>query len=604
MRLVPALLVVCLSILSQVPTTVIAEGAETGADPKPAGEGAVKPAGTAAETPPPRQVGEPDQGREAARLVMKGNAAMIASNDEPSKSVEAAVSFSQALPYYQQAGDTDKICELEANIFWCKKRMDIDDVKRFVATKHGDATVTAALATADQVANKTVGKDEGKAYFDRAAKFAKDSPDDVDAICRRWFEVAQRFPGTDIGIKAQNFSLAAQQKAMDAYKAEKESARQTLFTRPASLPAGITAVEQPSAADQKASDQALRKLYKDEFARRKPGQKRSLLKKLMEQAQSSKDDSKMLWALLSSATDVAMDLGDYYAVITTSDFMGASFTGVDAKARKKAVLSKAKGKDTVNAILKLLDNPEDADANSAVGKHFALEGNSWELGLPLLAHGSDADFKKIAEMELAKPAGALQQVEVADRWYDLGKKGRSPTKDAMLSRSFMWYKGALPGLTGVTKDKVAQRLEELEGLLPMTNLDYNNLTEKQWERLKGALVQVSASKDRNDTNMRLVPGARLRVVPNPSDTWTLDYYGDQLTSDFKGYHPKSKNGFFTFYSSGDHQIGAMVMFIENGARLSPGIIEGDGRLFLAPYTSDGAFGKGIIRVKIMQVEDD
>src|SRR5271170_2932355 len=66
--------------------------------------------------------------KEAEQLVAAGKQAMQDSNADPSRSVAAAVSFSKAIKYYEAAGDIDKVCDLEANIFWCKKRMNIEDV--------------------------------------------------------------------------------------------------------------------------------------------------------------------------------------------------------------------------------------------------------------------------------------------------------------------------------------------------------------------------------------------------------------------------------------------------------------------------------------------
>jgi hypothetical protein len=49
----------------------------------------------------------------------------------------------------------------------------------------------------------------------------------------------------------------------------------------------------------------------------------------------------------------------------------------------------------------------------------------------------------------------------------------------------------------------------------------------------------------------------------------------------------------------------MVMQVEQGKIAKPGIIEGEGRIFLGPYAAGwGAGGQGIIRCKICAVTDD
>ena len=118
---------------------------------------------------------------EAGRLVAEGKRLMQASNSEPSQSVGAAVAFSKALPYYEQAGESDTVSELEADIFWCKKRMTLDDVKRFRAAKDGSATDAAALDKAEEVATRRVDATAADAYFARAQRFATEHPAETSA---------------------------------------------------------------------------------------------------------------------------------------------------------------------------------------------------------------------------------------------------------------------------------------------------------------------------------------------------------------------------------------------------------------------------------------
>jgi hypothetical protein len=549
---------------------------------------------------------------EAEALVAQGKQAMIDSNENPRRSVDAAVAFSKALKYYETTGDTDAICDIEANIFWCKKRMNIDDVKSFVAQKSGDKTVVAALAKADKVANKEVTADKAEEYFTRAEKFASKNPENYEQISVRYFEVAERFVGTETGIKAQKLSLAAQQNQMKAIKAAQEAQRQTLFSKPTKLNGQIKQAALPSSDTQKSSLSSIRSLYKADFAKKKPNQKQNLLNKLMDQARTTKDDPAMLHGLLTSAIDLGMDIQDYYAVFNACDIMATHFAEVDAKAQKKAAYSKSKN-PTVLAIVKLLDNPEDGEANSTVGKYFCYEAQEWDLGIPLLMHGSDADLKALGEMEQLKPEGVAQQIELGDKWYDIGKKGRKgqPTLEGPMSRAQYWYQLAGPKITGISKDRIAKRMDEIDSLLPMTNLNYDNLTAKQWDRLKGGIAVVSAGKDRNDIGLRLTAGKKYRIVPHPTDTWQpTSYYssGNSKSVTWKGATRTYTIGGETvsYASRGDFLEGAMTMQIENGKLMKPGLIEGDGRVWMGPFSdySWGAGGKGEIRVKIIAADDE
>ncbi len=571
------------------------------------------------ETPPPATdlLGNPTDvptvsKEEAAVLVVQGKEAMIESNDNPRRSVDAAVAFSKALKYYETTGDTDTICDLEANIFWCKKRMNLDDVKSFVAQKSGDKTVVAALAKVDKVANKEVTADKADEYFSRAEKFASKNPENFEQISVRYFEVAERFVGTEVGIKAQKLSLVAQQNQMKAIKEAQDAQRETLFSKPTKLNGKIQQTAVPSTDTQKSSASSIRTLYKSDFAKRKPNQKQNLLNKLMDQARTTKDDPVMLHALLTAATDLAMECQDFYAVISASDLMAMNFSGVDATAQKKTAFGKSKN-PTVLAIIKLLDNPEDGDANTIVGKYFCYEAQKWDLGIPLLMHGTDADMKSLGDMEQLKPDGVAQQIELGDKWYDIGKKGRKgqPTLEGPMGRALYWYQLAEPKITGISKDRIAKRMDEIDSLLPMTNLNYESLTAKQWDRLKGGMAVISAAKDRNDIGLRLTAGKKYRIVPHPTDTWQpTTYYssGNSRSVNWKGESltntPNTRQ--FIYFTGGDFKEGAMVMQIENGKWMKPGLVEGDGRLWLGPFSDYawGAGGKGEIRIKILPADDE
>ena len=576
----------------------------------PAAEGDDSP--KAVETPETDLLGNALQTitkAEAEALVARGQQAMADSNNNPRLSVDAAIAFSKSLKYYEQAGDTDKICDIEANIFWCKKRMNLDDIKAFLQQKSGDKYAEAALAKADSVVKREVTQEQAAEYFARAEKFATRNPANFEQISVRYFEVAERFVGTEVGIKAQKLSLAAQQSQMKQIKNAELAARSTLFNRPTKIAGGIKQASVPSAEDQKSALSSIRSLYKADFAKKKTNQKKNLMDKLMAQSVSTKDDPVMLYGLLESAMDLAMECNEFYTVIEGCDRMSVAFTGVDAKEMKKKILGKSRNANVL-AILKLLDNAEDADANSVVGKYFCYEAGKWDIGLPLLMHGSDVLLKGLADMEQLRPDGVAQQIEMGDKWYDIGKKGRAATKEGPFTRAQYWYQKAEPKITGISKDRIIKRMDEIDSAIPMTNLNYDNLTSKQWDRLRGGTAEISATRDRNDIGLRLTKGKRYRIVPHPTDTWApSSYYSSQQSSvNYKGrdYTYIANGVTYSSGSSGDFMEGALVMQIENGKWFKPGILEGEGRVFMGPFSgySWGAGGTGVIRVKIITADDE
>jgi hypothetical protein len=573
----------------------------------------------AAETTPPEGdlLGNPPSisKQQADMFIQEGKRAMVESNDNPRRSVDAAVSFSKALKYYETTDQTDTICDLEANIFWCKKRMNIDDVKAFVAQKSGDKTVAAALAKVNEVATKEVSVDKADEYFARAEKFAVANPDNFAQISVRYFEVAKRFVGTPTGIKAHELSMSAHEKEVAATKAEQEAQRATLFSKPTDVNNKVKQTPVPSNEVQKSSIATIRSLYKADFAKKKPNQKNNLMIKIHGQAVATKDDPTMQYSLLTLAIDLGMECQNYVSVLESCDLMAKNFSGVDAKAYKKTVFAKTKNSTTA-AIIKLLDDPQNGEANTSVGKYFSYDEQRWDLGIPLFMHGADAELKSMADMEMLKPEGVAQQVELGDHWYDIGKKGSKSTKEGPWSRALYWYQLAGPKITGISKERIAKRLDEIDAILPMTNLNYDNLTTKQWDRLKGNVVTAFVGKDRKDIGLTLTAGAKYRIVPHPTDLWQWNSYYSSFSSsggngqkevNYKGLVQTYTSGGIVYsYNEGGINDGALVMQIESGPWMKPGLIEGDGRVYLGPYSrySYGLGGKGEIRCKILTVTDE
>lgn len=193
-----------------------------------------------------------DQGG-AEAAVARGWAALDASNTDHTKNVDAALAFTEALSYYAVAGDAETCRELQANVYWAKKRMDVADIQTYLAGK-GEPAV-ALVDEMKRVADAPVAASEADAYFTRADAFAKAHPADHLKLAIRYFEVASRFPGTQAAMDAQQRSLDEQVQAK----------------APAAVKAGKAAAEKPAKADKpetELSAKALKKLggkalYKD-----------------------------------------------------------------------------------------------------------------------------------------------------------------------------------------------------------------------------------------------------------------------------------------------------------------------------------------------------
>ncbi len=69
----------------------------------------------------------------------------------------------------------------------------------------------------------------------------------------------------------------------------------------------------------------------------------------------------------------------------------------------------------------LKTNPDDASANSQVGRFYCLQKGDWKRGLPMLAKGDDERLKSLASKELKNPEKAAERAELADGWWEFAQ---------------------------------------------------------------------------------------------------------------------------------------------------------------------------------------
>lgn len=225
-------------------------------------------------------------------------------------------------------------------------------------------------------------------------------------------------------------------------------------------------------------------------------------------------------------------------------------TTVEAKlARYKEVL--AAYRRVASAIEKLRREPEDSEANLAVGRFYGFVKDDWSAALPRLAKGNDAALKTLAERDMLHPTDAVLQVTLADGWWALAETLRGPARTAATRRACYWYAKALGDLKGLTHERVAGRIKLCEpggvapapaklDLLALIDTD-KDVVEGEWktdgkrlacERGAYARVQVPvippAEYDLNVTFIRTDgdgPVSLLLAAGGTSFGWTMDAAG-------------------------------------------------------------------------------
>lgn len=152
---------------------------------------------------------EPDAAARAT--LVEGNAALERANADPSQNLVAALLFAKALPAYEAAGDQETAAEIRSVLYWCKKRMDLASLERFVAAKGDEGQpLAAALAAVDQPPSAS----DAASFLSKAEAYAQKNPGQALKMAIRYFEVANRFQGTPESLRAQRLSLDALQQAM------------------------------------------------------------------------------------------------------------------------------------------------------------------------------------------------------------------------------------------------------------------------------------------------------------------------------------------------------------------------------------------------------
>jgi hypothetical protein len=514
------------------------------------------------------------EGAEAAAA--EGLKALKDADDDPHRGVDAAIAFSHALAIYKELGDTDAICEMQANIFWCKKRMNASDLMEYVAHK-GDAAVKD-YAVVKQVVETEVPVSEADDYLDRARRWQAANPDKHFEIAIRFSEIVERFADTEAGksaaqvfTKEQALYLAqvAQERKQEheQLQQELEQVRRNRFMRPVPV-ADAKANAVPDKALVEKAVTTLKDTYKDDYAAHGMSGKRALSHKLFGDADKNRDDAALYFAILDESARLALESEDYEQMLLAVEKQGESFSGVDVKARERELLTRIKGRSIGDAILALLTDPKDRRANQIAGKFWCFNSQRWDLGLPMLSLGDDADLHKVAEMELANPANAGDQRSTGDAWYDTGKKTSGADRNAEWQRAQHWYELAAPGLNGVNKQIVLKRMDEIDTALPLSdNVDWGSLSVRQWDKVHGQLLQIESKVDRSNGGVQLSPQHRVRVVPHPDDRDKMMF-----------------------------QVG------NPGEQQSAGVLSGNGQLWIIP-TGGRKREHTILRVKIVTLDD-
>ena len=141
---------------------------------------------------------------------------------------------------------------------------------------------------------------------------------------------------------------------------------------------------------------------------------------------------------------------------------GEKELATQAQGKVTEVAELAKGYEDVKAAKATLEKtPDDPEADLVIGKYLCFAKGDWEKGLPMLALGKDEGLKILAQKEVQGAASSSEQAKLGDGWWNVAENEKGSAKKQIHGRAGYWYRKALPGLSGVMKDKVEKRVAEI-----------------------------------------------------------------------------------------------------------------------------------------------
>lgn len=292
---------------------------------------------------------------------------------------------------------------------------------------------------------------------------------------------------------------------------------------PAETPSPATApAAAPAESDIAAQQQAIRNLYKTDYANHDPAKRTELARQLIGLSDSGTAAERI--ALLREAVALAGGVGDldlahtafdtivhdwsvdadserlalYKAVVVTtpdqaasaaSDLLAASTAAINADhytmaqklaeaaggfARKtgdEAVTTRAKtlaaqARDLGADYYKITDQADmlgnlTPEQDAALGRFYALAKCDWTKALPLFVQGNDAVLKGLAVDDQAAATGPDHEA-IGERWIAYAKKVTAKQRPGLIRRGLDHLTQAADAATGLAKARLDQRIAELQ----------------------------------------------------------------------------------------------------------------------------------------------
>lgn len=172
----------------------------------------------------------------------------------------------------------------------------------------------------------------------------------------------------------------------------------------------------------------------------------------------------------------AIDRNDYVAATQLLDLSMLHFHEVSARQTLQEVSEDIKTiqqqfESVRDQLRVLLEDPDDPQANLAVGKFRCFSRNEWGTGLKNLAKGSDQTLREIATLELKGLDEVQRKAALADRWWEYADELEAEQANQAKLHAASYYENVLGSLQGLQQAKAVKRLQEAESLGDIISVD-------------------------------------------------------------------------------------------------------------------------------------
>jgi hypothetical protein len=163
------------------------------------------------------------------------------------------------------------------------------------------------------------------------------------------------------------------------------------------------------------------------------------------------------------------------------------------------------------ALETLAKNPDDPAANNEMGQMLCFVKGNWDLGIRFLVKGSDPVLKSLAEKELALSLEALDQVAIADGWWDLAEKEKSPLRKTLMQQHARgFYEAAYPAVSALMRIKIERRIGAVEAPALAGSINLLKMIDLSKDAIRGTWTQ-----DANGLKVKSEQWARLEIPYEP-----------------------------------------------------------------------------------------